>query len=386
MRSLIAIVGFVLCIEAGNTQTIETTFMVRNYSSTLMIALSEEDFSLFVLGEYGEDQISTDQDIEYKYQAQEYDDEIKLYYFPSRIYSPKLRRFYNPDPQSQYFSPYLFVAADPVNNVDRDGNIGKPIILHGLETRPSTESVDIASAVDMQEVVDGYYFPISDFVNGGFSKHMPEWNGNVFINGHTTVEGNIVAEQYSGSEVFRLKPAFAESYPKFTHGMRGVNVKPSAIGNRLAEVSRREGVSIKRVVVSGCHGSIASERLVGATAVAAERRGLPNRIRGYGLKKGKIGNFTSPATRADFNRQYPELAKSVKTPPPKHPFYYVTDEGENEVNFLEKDEYTRDYFSGRTGESFPTVQPHEMNRFVNGRMPQTVGAEFERSEAQLTKL
>ena len=67
---------------------------------------------------YGTD---PDAHIFYRYTGQEWDAETGLYNFHARLYDPSLGRFYQPDPRSQYFSPYLYAGNSPISFVDPDG-------------------------------------------------------------------------------------------------------------------------------------------------------------------------------------------------------------------------------------------------------------------------
>ncbi len=74
----------------------------------------------------------------YGFNAEQLDSETGLIYLRSRYYDPTLGRFLTRDPfsGSQYavpsFNPYAFVQNDPVNNVDRDGEIANFLIGAGL--------------------------------------------------------------------------------------------------------------------------------------------------------------------------------------------------------------------------------------------------------------
>jgi RHS repeat-associated protein len=59
----------------------------------------------------------------YLYTGQEFDLETGLYNYRSRLYESDLARFYSPDPQSEFFSPYVFVGNNPINRVDPSGMI-----------------------------------------------------------------------------------------------------------------------------------------------------------------------------------------------------------------------------------------------------------------------
>ncbi|CAF0888058.1 unnamed protein product [Brachionus calyciflorus] len=61
--------------------------------------------------------------IRYLYTGQEFDEETGLYNYHARLYDPSIGRFYQPDPKSQYFSPYKYAGNSPVSFIDPDGEI-----------------------------------------------------------------------------------------------------------------------------------------------------------------------------------------------------------------------------------------------------------------------
>ena len=61
--------------------------------------------------------------LRYRFTGQEWDEVTGLYNYGARLYDPVTYRFYQPDPASSELSPYVFVADDPVNLVDPDGEL-----------------------------------------------------------------------------------------------------------------------------------------------------------------------------------------------------------------------------------------------------------------------
>ena len=57
------------------------------------------------------------------YQGQEWDAEVGLYNFRSRMYDPVLRRFLSPDPARQFASLYVFAGDNPLTVTDPTGEI-----------------------------------------------------------------------------------------------------------------------------------------------------------------------------------------------------------------------------------------------------------------------
>ncbi|XP_035707569.1 uncharacterized protein LOC110849920 isoform X1 [Folsomia candida] len=66
----------------------------------------------------------TDPILRYLFTGQELDEETGLYNFHYRMYDPTLGRFYQVDPDEQYFSPYKYAGNSPILMVDPDGRFG----------------------------------------------------------------------------------------------------------------------------------------------------------------------------------------------------------------------------------------------------------------------
>jgi RHS repeat-associated protein len=58
---------------------------------------------------------------DYLYTGQEFDRELGLYNYRTRLCDMELGRFYSTDPMQQFPSPYLYAGGDPINMVDPDG-------------------------------------------------------------------------------------------------------------------------------------------------------------------------------------------------------------------------------------------------------------------------
>ena len=70
--------------------------------------------------------------IMYRYTGQEWDEETGLYNYHARLYDPSIGRFYQPDPKSQYFSPYKYAGNSPISLVDPDGEEAITFIMMGI--------------------------------------------------------------------------------------------------------------------------------------------------------------------------------------------------------------------------------------------------------------
>ena len=68
------------------------------------------------------------------YQGHEWDPDLGVHDFMTRLYDPTLRRFLAPDPARQYASPYVFVGGDPLSNTDASGQVSTAKVAVGVAT------------------------------------------------------------------------------------------------------------------------------------------------------------------------------------------------------------------------------------------------------------
>ncbi len=262
-------------------------FLIRSYNKSLSISIDDNrNFSNFVFDTYGKIVISENNLLDnshYLFCSQEWDEQLGLYFFPSRTYDPIAKRFQQTDPKSQYHSPYVFVGSDPVNYIDTDGNEGKPLILyqedHSLTSNKSLSMMDLSS-----DVKNAHYVPLSDFVNGKVGD-LPEWNGNVFIKGHMDVNDGIeiFAENAPSHNMIKMKA----SKGKFFRGGDGSSktvLDAEELGGTLRRFSEERGVPIKNIFAGGCQGECAAER-IGRGYSEAGSRVMNRELNTYGMKQ-----------------------------------------------------------------------------------------------------
>ena len=89
---------------------------------------------------YGEllvDEHSSSEDMPYKFNGKEFDEETGLYYYGARYMQPITSVWYGIDPLTEKYpnvSGYVYCAGNPVNMIDPDGNAGVKIVNHENKT------------------------------------------------------------------------------------------------------------------------------------------------------------------------------------------------------------------------------------------------------------
>ncbi len=356
-------------IFCSNGQNPNDYFNIQDYKNDVALKLHARNHSQFVVSQYGVVKNQLGANYNYFFQGQEFDHDLGLYFFPSRMYSAKKKRFFQPDPASQFFSPYLFVMADPVNHTDQDGNVAKPLVLYGEESRTGGATRMSAVAEDMQKEVDGYYYPLSDFVNGDVPLDLKEWNGNVFIEGHLHTDGSISSEFYLKGEKFKLNKRFSEG---IYDGYEGVGkfgfVQHNALSERLARLTKSTKVALKKVTFGGCEGGQAAKKLSRSIGkVFRKMKAMPGKVTTSGLQEGLNAGFMSPAVNSEINAGLLETPGNVIGTPPNHLQMYMQESEDGEL--------TADYSGVETeysGENYiyPHIEGDEFRGFVNGEVPQ----------------
>ena len=126
--------GSIAMEEQGKDASLD--YFIRDHQSSLRVALKGSDNSptaIISYDAYGKKISETNGTLSvagpyhkkytHTYTGQEADVETGLYNFRARLYDANQKIFLQPDPKHQYYSPYVFVGNDPVNNVDNTGMI-----------------------------------------------------------------------------------------------------------------------------------------------------------------------------------------------------------------------------------------------------------------------
>lgn len=372
--------------EKENQQTERNELVVdllilRNYNYSPFLSIEERSFSKKVLGVYGNllGNNPTIKNSRYLYQSQEWDDQLGIYLLPERIYSPKEKRFYQPDPASQYFSSYCFVGADPVNVIDIDGAAGKPIILYSYESREPSKKIVSALAEDMSKHVPGHYIPMVDFSVGRYPVPS-DWNGAIFIEANSSELGDIYAERYSAgkgglaAEEFRSPRENISRITKTASGERMAAISNSRLGEAISDLSEKTGVPLSSVTFSGCEGDAAAQKLGNEIVNSSKKIGLKQQFETFGLKKGYQANFLSlqkAKDLAELRRGNVGLCNLL----PLH--YFVGKSGNpNDYRFDDRGG-TFGVYDRATNEQLDVVRGPEFEGMANGRVPYPTSNFFE---------
>lgn len=377
--SVFSIMLLLLIGLVSRAQTISQRFIVKNFNNSVVLTLNSLTSSQTVYWDNGAIRsLFSSSNGQYCFQSHEYDYDLGLYLFPSRLYSAIIGRFLQPDPLSQYVSPYVFAQGDPVNFIDEDGNAAKPLILYGEESRSSRSTRMSAVAEDMQKEVDGYYFPLSDFVNGDVPLDLAEWNGNVFIESHLEVQGAIASEYYHRGEKFKLKKAFSDGVYGGDVGEFGF-VKIDAVTKRLSELSKVTKTPLKSVTFAGCEGSMSARNMgTSISRIFKKQRAIPTRVKLVGFKQDMYTGYMSPAVKNDVDNELLTMHE-MRGQNPDHVQMYLHDDEESRI--------THDYtgaearYVGHSGQEYPFIEGDDLNSFANGVVPQQFSPHMDNYEA-----
>ena len=269
-------------------------FHLHNYRQDVSVSISSDTYTSLILSDYGAIQKERG-NTKYIYQGQEWDQDLEIYLFPSRLYSPHTSNFFQPDPKSQYFSPYLFVNADPVNITDRDGKEGKPLVLMGIENDELIES-DVSK-------LGSYNYSLVDFLDGNIPD-LPEWNGNIFISAHMGSDGSIELEkgklpgEIKSHKLFgkkNVRTAFIDEKIDESGAAKAealsrklyVDIEGNSFGKYLKQFSIERNVKLKNVVFGGCHGGEAAKKASGSFLLESNKgKFAGEKANFFGTKKG----------------------------------------------------------------------------------------------------
>lgn len=346
-------------------QEVVNHFSIQNYRNSVVVNIQAQQSYSAVLSNFGLIKSST-VDNRYLFQGQERENELGIYFFPARIYSPHERRFFQPDPKSQYQSPYIFVSADPINLIDLNGQEGKPLILyqenHEYENGIGADVYDL-----MEDIPDAHYVPLSDFVNGKVGD-IEEWNGNVFIHSHMGMDkkAEIHIEESKNPKNFKSKSKFAHIEEADEEGIHGLSFDGEEMGRLLKGFSMERGVPLKNIVAGGCEGE--------GAAMAISRGIQPDlRVKGntqtrvIGLQEGNELFYAGPVSTSVDNMEGFAHTR----------MYYKPVEADFQWDTEMIEDGTRERVRGFYGElenqqriELNYIEGDDLRGLINGRIPQ----------------
>ena len=289
-KTLLILISFVISIQL-NAQIAYNTFNIRNYNRSLAVAINQNQTVKVISDEFGK-VISirnlANADLKYLHHGQEYDSELGLYFYPSRIYSTLSRRFLQTDPMSQYATPYSFLGGDPINKIDETGNADKPLFLH-YTNREMPDGKEY-SLLDMQsQVGDAYYVPLSDFLNGEVPD-MPEFNGTVFIESHMSneAEGIIETERGKTMSEFKTPRKFRTINKVSGEDKYLVTIKAPDLGSELRDFADIRQLDIKNIIAGGCQGRRSAMKMGAGFAKKSKGLAKTRKLRTAGVKDNHL--------------------------------------------------------------------------------------------------
>ena len=158
---------------------------------------------------YGEllvDEHSSSEDMPYKFNGKQFDEETGLYYYGARYLNPMTSLWYGVDPLAEKFlsvSVYCYTMCNPINLIDEDGLFPKQLIkLHKTFfwqkdyytfTQPMAHVLSLVSSVNEQDIKNTRIYV------RGVSNPYPWYFGKGRYGGITLPEGNHAAITYTNS-------------------------------------------------------------------------------------------------------------------------------------------------------------------------------------------
>lgn len=349
---------------------------VRSFNSSLILSLSEKQIQTYSWREYGlsRNQISNNTNSRYLFQSQEYDRHLDMHLFKSRIYNSTLKRFIQPDPQSQYHGPYVFAGSDPINFIDYDGNVAKPLILF-QEDHSEIDGLRVSTRDLMSQVKDAHYMPISDFINGKF-ENIGEWNGNIFIKGHMgTEEGKEILSERGKYRSLKKRTDMGKIVRNESNPAEfDVRLSGRELGEQIFKFSEAKGVPIQNIVAGGCEGSVAAEA-IGKGVQGSVKSTAGRKFSVFGLKRGKNA-YIAGRIRTREGGEFVGLRRARFHVKGKGGIIYPVPKPDEYPDGLERFDKYGVYEKGKAPYYMKYAEGKELDDLVNGRIPKTIEEDF----------
>ncbi len=377
MKKTLLLISTLIISLSVDAQVQHNVFNIRNYNRSLALELKQHQAAAIVSDEYGK-LISysnpANTAAKYLHHGQEYDKDLDLYFYPSRIYSILSARFFQTDPKSQYASPYSFLGGDPVNRIDETGNAGKPLVLHHSEHK-LPDGKDFGFVDIQSQVGDAYYVPLADFLNGEVPD-LPEFNGTVFIDAHMGTSNGGIVEVERDDLRARFKTPREYKVARKLPGTEeyAVTIKAEDLGRELRDFADIRKLEIKNILAGGCEGSAAAESIGNGFVERSSNISTKRFLKTSGLKRDRIALPVGEKFLADEGVQ--GLKNETRFYVHKKgniPDYDVTNyKGELKFNALLNTSKADGQF-----EEVPYADGDELkDMVVNGRIPESVDGHF----------
>lgn len=380
-NSFLTFLIFFICLVSTEAQQFDI-INIRNFNSSLIISNNKGTIEQIQFKDYGEIKSHTNTFSRYIYQGQEIDTDLNLCLFMSRIYSPIQKQFFQPDPLSQYKSPYLFVASDPINIIDLKGLAGRPLILYEEESEDFIEDTrlleDLRSAVP-----NSHFIPMSDFLNGNIGE-LPEWNGNVFVYSHMGAEGadRLEVERFYGEGMQRTDGDFTKQIRNNRKDITAVDMDSKEFGRKLRTFADERGVRVKNIVAGGCQGAETGNQIaLGYTEKASRKKfsffRKKKKLNVLGAHEGNNLVYTG-------SRKSSVIARMERALPFKKSRIYMLPKGtthEYQFKTYRGQKYLATYrvSTGRnSSRELEYLDHNDIGEFVNGRVPESMTGFFNR--------
>lgn len=362
MRKIFSLV-LILLTFVGSSQESENYFFVRNFNNSLIIQANNVAHEKFIYNEYGTTQIINQKlsyTSRYLFQSQENDFNFALIYFPSRYFNTSTFRFQSPDPKSQYYSPYLFVNADPVNTIDLNGEEGKPLILYEEDYRFKDGIPNSVSDL-FKMYPDAHYYPLRKLTDRQI-RSLPDWNGNVFIDANAH-DGNIVIEKAAEEETLRSK---SDMVKRMSADAEMRTIPPEHLGLMIQDFSLDRKVPLKSIMLGKNAGGKLIERMGKGLIWANKGEEAKNTVRIAGLNEGLEGRIVGPfeSKRLDLSRLFRDTNYYIHSAR-QNPFPEPTTNPPGTIRTLLRRVSTRSLI--HTAPSI--LEEHEIIDLINGRIP-----------------
>lgn len=264
MKSIILIAFVFLGLQNSFGQDTLLFLDIRTYNYSKALSIRDIQADKIQLSSYGdfilyENLVSNGR---YLYQGQEFDIDLGIHLFPQRVYQSLQKSFFQPDPASQHFSPYTFLSGDPINYIDKSGNVKKPIVLYAY----NHEEVDRTGTV-LKDIKafggDAYYVPLADVISKRFEGDFSDFNGRIYIDAHMVDDeiGSVTIER--GSKYFDF-----QSHPRYRGKIQNVDdvknpfrIRRSGeeLGRDIRAFADANKLDVKSIVSGGCQGEKATE-------------------------------------------------------------------------------------------------------------------------------